>query len=335
MHGPFPVAEDAAVEMLRSPNPDGRTNSDVVRPWANGLSITRRETGLWIVDYPPRLSVEDAALYSDPFKHVCTVVKPVRDTNRRAMRARNWWLLGDPQKAMRNAVAPLRRYVGTARIAKHKLFVWFGLEILPTDQVVVFARSDDLFFGVLHSRFHEVWALRMGTRLETRPRYTPTTCFDTFPFPPGVIPEPRTLIPGTLLAGIAAAAKELNELRENWLNPPEWVREEILEFPGTVGGPWDHYIAPATITDRGLFKVGTVRYPRLVARDAECAVRLKVRTLTKLYNERPAWLANCHAKLDAAVAAAYGWPANLTNDQILERLLALNRMSHEVIPANP
>jgi hypothetical protein len=335
MHGPFPVAEDAAVEMLRSPNPDGRTNSDVVRPWANGLSITRRETGLWIVDYPPRLSVEDAALYSDPFKHVCTVVKPVRDTNRRAMRARNWWLLGDPQKAMRNAVAPLRRYVGTARIAKHKLFVWFGLEILPTDQVVVFARSDDLFFGVLHSRFHEVWALRMGTRLETRPRYTPTTCFDTFPFPPGVIPEPRTLIPGTLLAGIAAAAKELNELRENWLNPPEWTRTETLEFPGTVGGPWDHYIAPATITDRGLFKVGTVRYPRLVARDAECAVRLKVRTLTKLYNERPAWLANCHAKLDAAVAAAYGWPANLTNDQILERLLALNRMSHEVIPANP
>jgi hypothetical protein len=55
----------------------------------------------------------------------------------------------------------------------------------------------------------------------------------------------------------------LNELRENWLNPPEWIREEVLEFPGTVGGPWNRYIVPATVTDRGAFQVGTVRYPRL------------------------------------------------------------------------
>ncbi len=341
MHGPFPVAEDAADEMLHSPNPDGRPNSDVVRPWANGMSITRRETGLWIVDYPPHLSVEDAALYSDPFKHVRTVVKPVRDTNRRAMRARNWWLLGDPQKAMREAVAPLPRYAGTARIAKHKLFVWFGLEVLPTDQVVVFARSDDLFFGVMHSRFHELWALHMGTRLETRPRYTPSTCFDTFPFPAGVL-DAKSDPPGGL-GTVAQAAKRLNELREGWLNPPDWTRLEVMEFPGTVGGPWHRYIDTATATDapslgsyggtsRGActepaeraFKVGTVRYPRLVARDADCAARLKERTLTKLYNERPPWLADCHARLDAAVAAAYGWPADMSDEQILERLLALN-----------
>jgi hypothetical protein len=62
-----------------------------------------------------------------------------------------------------------------------------------------------------------------------------------------------------------------------------------------------------------------------VPRDAECAARLKMRTLTKLYNERPAWLAACHAKLDAAVAVAYGWPSDLTDDAILERLLALNQ----------
>ena len=81
----------------------------------------------------------------------------------------------------------------------------------------------------------------------------------------------------------------------------------------------------ATVTDRGAFQVGTVRYPRLVARDAECAARLKDRTLTKLYNACPAWLAACHEKLDAAVAAAYGWPTDLTDDAILERLLALNQ----------
>ncbi|MCX6874395.1 MAG: hypothetical protein NTW21_11410 [Verrucomicrobia bacterium] len=118
------------------------------------------------------------------------------------------------------------------------------------------------------------------------------------------------------------------------MNPPEWTREEVTEFPGTVGGPWDRFIDPATATARGLpaasaqagaFKVGTVRWPRLLARDAACAARLKERTLTKLYNVRPAWLAACHAKLDAAVAAAYGRPADLTDEAILEHLLALNQ----------
>jgi hypothetical protein len=71
--------------------------------------------------------------------------------------------------------------------------------------------------------------------------------------------------------------------------------------------------------------VATARMTRLVPRDTDCAVRLKDRTLTKLYNARPAWLAHCHAKLDAAVAAAYGWPADLPDDAILERLLELNR----------
>ena len=59
-------------------------------------------------------------------------------------------------------------------------------------------------------------------------------------------------------------------------------------------------------------------------KDADCAAKLKKRTLTNLYNERPAWLDLAHKKLDAAVAAAYGFPADLTDEQILEKLLALN-----------
>lgn len=219
---------------------------------------------------------------------------------------------------MRDAVSGLHRFLASPRVAKHRLFAWFYWPVLTDDQTVVFARSDDYFFGVLHSRFHEVWALKLGTRLETRPRYTPTTCFETFPFP-----EPHEEHD----AAIAQAAKELNELRETWLNPPEWTTTEVLEFPGTVGGPWDRYIDPATTEDRGSFQVGTVKYPRVVARDAACAARLKDRTLTKLYNERPAWLAAAHDKLDAAVAAAYGLPADLTDDAILENLLALNLAS--------
>jgi hypothetical protein len=188
-----------------------------------------------------------------------------------------------------------------------------SLPTLPDHQVFVFARADDYFFGILHSRFHGVWALKQGTRLETRPRYTPTTCFETFPFPR---PTPAQE------AEIAAAAKELSELRERWLNPPEWTETRTLEFPGSAAGPWSRYLDPKTVDAKT--GVGTVRYPRLEPRDADCAAKLKQRTLTNLYNERPAWLDLAHRKLDAAVACAYAWPADLPDDQILERLLALN-----------
>ncbi len=162
----------------------------------------------------------------------------------------------------------------------------------------------------MHSRLHRVWALKLGTRLETRPRYTPTTCFETFPFPD---PNEQQKIE------IATTARDLNELRENWLNPPEWTTMRVVEFPGSVDGPWSRFVVEPN--ERG---IGTVRYPCSEARDEECAKKLAKRTLTNLYNERPAWLAHAHAKLDAAVAGAYGFAVDLTDEQILEKLLALN-----------
>jgi len=236
---------------------------------------------------------------------------------------------------MRRALDGMPRFLATPNVTKHRLFVWLETPTNPDHQLIVFARSDDYFFGVLHSRIHEVWALAQGTQVREKEsgfRYTPTTCFETFPFPGGMrsVASASNGPDSGVQKAIAAAAKELNELRENWLNPPEWTKQEILEFPGTVGGPWDRYIDPATIRPQPATAhlppctIGTVRYPRVVARDADCAARLKERTLTKLYNARPAWLADCHARLDAAVAAAYGWPVDLTDDAILERLLALN-----------
>jgi hypothetical protein len=93
----------------------------------------------------------------------------------------------------------------------------------------------------------------------------------------------------------------------------------VLEFPGSVEGPWQRYLHD--VNAKG---IGTVHYPRLVPRDDAFAKRLKERTLTKLYNERPAWLDLAHRKLDEAVADAYGWPADLPDEAILERLLTLN-----------
>lgn len=314
--GRFDLPEDDALGMLNEPNPHGRPNSDVLIPWTNGESLVKIRQTFWIIDFPPQISESEASCYQEPWQHVSTHVRPEREKNRDERLRRLWWIHRRTGEGVREASMNFNRLLCTPRVSKHRIFTWILAIIEPDTATYAFARSDDYFFGVLHSRFHEVWALRMGTRLETRPRYTPTTCFETFPFPSADANHE---------AAIGAAAKELNELRENWLNPPEWTRTEVLEFPGTVGGPWDRYIDPATVTDRGTFQVGTVRYPRLMARDAECAARLKDRTLTKLYNARPAWLATCHEKLDAAVAAAYGWPADLSEEAILERLLALNQ----------
>jgi type II restriction/modification system DNA methylase subunit YeeA len=133
------------------------------------------------------------------------------------------------------------------------------------------------------------------------PRYTPSTCFETFPFPAGLTPD----IPAKDYAAdpraqkIAAAAKRLNELREAWLNPPDLVKREPEVVPG---------------------------YPdRILPKDAKAAAILKKRTLTNLYNERPAWLVGAHKELDEAVAAAYGWPADLSDEEILKRLFDLNQ----------
>ena len=152
-------------------------------------------------------------------------------------------------------------------------------------------------------------------------RYTPTTCFETFPFPDPTAAQ---------RAAIAEAARELDQLRNNWLNPPEWTRTEVLEFPGSLDGPWQRYLDPATVDDRG---VGTVRYPRLVPADEQCDKQLKKRTLTNLYNERPMWLQLAHRRLDEAVFAAYGWTPSLSDDDLLAALLALNLQARR--PARP
>jgi hypothetical protein len=317
--------------------------------------LNQRQREQWTIDYGTETSHNEATKYEAPFAYVQDVVFPVRKENARQTYRDNWWRYAESRPAMRMAFSPLSRYLATCMVAKHRLFVWLPSVVVPANVVIVFARADDYFFGILHSRFHEVWALAQGSQLREKEsgfRYTPTSCFETFPFPfaddtaeedplqyvaglraahyhfgqDNVVCEaPPPASPHEHRAAIAAAAKELNALRENWLNPPEWTRKEVVEFPGTVGGPWDRFIDPASVTDRGAFKVGTVRYPHLVARDAACAARLKERTLTKLYNTRPAWLAACHAQLDAAVAAAYGWPAELTDEAILERLLLLNQ----------
>ena len=300
-HGTFDVSGDQAREWLRLPaNPNDRTNAEVLKPWMNGMDLTRRPAGKWIVDFGWHMSEADAALYEEPFRWVQEHVYPSRRQNHRAAYRKHWWRHGEPRQGMWRALKERRRYIATARVAKHRLFVWLDARVCPDNQLVVIARDDDTTFGILHSRFHEMWSLRLGTSLEDRPRYTPSTTFETFPFPAGLTPD----LPATDYESdppavtIADAARRLVELRDRWLNPPEWVEWVDEPVPG---------------------------YPkRPVPRDGEAAEALKKRTLTNLYNARPQWLDDAHAVLDAAVASAYGWPADISNDDALAELLALN-----------
>jgi hypothetical protein len=382
---PFDIPEATALPMLlESVNAHPVLNSDVIRPVESAVDLVQQNRREWTLDFGS-LAFESAVRYEAPFAYVKEHVFPLRSTNTRQTNA-EWWQYERPRVEMRKALAGLPRFIATPGVSKHRIYVWRTPECLCNQGTLVFARDDDYAFGLMHSRFHEVWALAQGTQLREKEsgfRYTPTTCFETFPFPflddlqpPAAPAEPppkskklpapdrfyaenlaaknyfmgkeepppyggsrreeahfspsgttRSLAPSTAMreehrAAIAAAAKELNDLRERWLNPPEWTVEHVLEFPGTVNGPWSRYIVPDTINEQGT--TGLVRYPRLEPRDADCATKLKKRTLTNLYNERPAWLELAHKKLDAAVAAAYGWPPDLTDDKILERLLALN-----------
>ena len=322
--GPFDVPDDLVRRWLGQPNPHGRPNSDVLRPWVNGRDITRRPRMYWIIDFYD-LEWEEAAQYELPFSYVEEHVKPQREDNRDRQRREYWWRLGRSGSEWKAASSGLERSAFTARVAKHRIFAWLSGNTLPDSAVVGFACADDFSFGILHSWLHEVWARAQGTQLREREsgfRYTPTTCFETFPFPwpPGDEPEGDAAV-----AAIAEAARKLNELRENWLNPPEWTVTETLEFPGSVDGPWARYVEEPD--GRG---IGTVRYERTVP-DPPFADDLKKRTLTNLYNENPTWLRNAHRRLDEAVCAAYArttgdpdWNPDMDEETILEKLLELN-----------
>ena len=303
--GAFDVPGATARIWLLQPNANGRPNSDVLRPWANGQAITGRWPDTWIVDFNEQPE-EVAALYEQPFEHVLENVKPERDKTARERRRRLWWQYNEPAPGQRKAVTGLTRYIVSPEVSKHRLFVWLPATVAPDKNLVVIARADDVTFGILHSRIHELWALRLGTSLEDRPRYTSKSTFRTFPFPAGMTPADTAAgaPEGPAAETIAAAARRLDELRSNWLNPADWVDWVITPEEEAAGFP-----------------------KRPVARPGHEA-ELKKRTLTNLYNQRPAWLANAHAALDAAVASAYGWadysPA-MADDEILRRLLQLNQ----------
>jgi hypothetical protein len=273
---PFDVDDETAKLLLASPVASRERNmTDVVRPVVSAVDIGQGNRGKWTIDFG-LLELSEAELYPAALQYVKDTVLPVRSKRRDDYRGM-WWQYARPRPDMRAALTGKERFIATPRVSKYRLFVWLPSEYLANDGTIVISREDDYMFGVLHAWPHEIWSRAKGTQLreaESGCRYTPTTTFETFPFPwpPGHEPldDPR-------VQAIAAAAQALVAQRDAWLNPP--------------GLP---------------------------------AAELKQRTLTNLYNARPDWLDAAHHTLDAAVCAAYGWPADLSDEEVLARLLALN-----------
>jgi len=276
--GPFDIDAETAQGMLAAPvNPNGRRNSDVLRPWINGSDIGGRNRGMWIIDFGVDTPESEASLYEKPFEYAKKHIKPARLSTQREVYTEHWWLHARPRPALRDAVRILQRYIVTPRVSKHRLFVWTSIDVLPDSALIAIAVDDDYVFGVLHSRIHELWARAMGTQLreaESGFRYTPETTFETFPlpWPPGQGPKANPRV-----EAIAQAARELVQRRNAWLDPPDASASE-----------------------------------------------LKKRTLTSLYNENPTWLQDAHRQLSEAVLAAYGWPKDISDQEILVRLMQLN-----------
>ena len=152
--GKFEISsEEASLMINASGNPNGKPNSDVIRPWANGLDVTRRWRDMWIIDFGMGMSENEAALYEMPFEHIRKEVKPIRDAVRNPLERQRWWIHGRSAPDLREAVSSLGRYIATARVAKHRLFVFLPEDVLPDGNLVVVARNDEYTFGVLHSRF--------------------------------------------------------------------------------------------------------------------------------------------------------------------------------------
>ncbi|MCM2357854.1 MAG: N-6 DNA methylase [Geobacteraceae bacterium] len=303
--GPFKVDTATALKWLKDcGNPNGRPNSDVVRPIYNGSDITRRWAGNWVVDFSG-LEQAEAADYLAPFSYVEAEVKPVRVGNREAVRAEKWWRHGRRRPELRAALHGLVHYIATSETAKHRFFVKLPVQVAPEHKLIVIPSQLDVTLGILSSRIHCLWAIENGGRLGVGndPVYNSSLCFETFPFPPGFDLKATTVPEGKAFQTIATAAADLNDWREKWLNPEGWLDWEITPEEQAAG------------------------FPARPVPKPEHAAAWKKRTLTNLYNEMPAGLTLRHEALDKAVAAAYGWTdytPEMSDEIILGRLLALN-----------
>lgn len=259
-----------------------------VRPYVNGRDLIAPGRIRYVIDLFGQDVDSVRSRFPALYQHLLVSIKPIRDKNNRESYRRNWWLFAEPRSEFRPALNGLRRFVATTETTKHRHFQFVDGRIVPDHMVVAVATEDAFHLGVLSSRIHVTWALRVGGWLGmgNDPRYSKSRCFDTFPFPEAN--EAHRV-------EIRLIAEELDahRKRQQEQHPTLTLTDMYNVLEKIRGGAM-----PASLdtNERGIFDDGL-------------ALVLK----------------ELHEKLDAAVAVSYGWPVNLTEEEILTRLVALNK----------
>lgn len=266
-----------------------------LKPYLIGRDLAQRPESRWIIDFYG-LSEGDARARSPAlFNRLLETVKPEREQNRRAVRKANWWIFGENAPALRRATNGLNVVFATCRTARHRIFMAVPANAILYTKIVGIGLSDFFFLGVLTSRIHVRWAEATGGWLGVGndASYNHADCFGKFPFP--------DTSDEALKSRIGEAAERLDALRKDVL-----ARHEDLMLTKLYN---------TLEALRAAERAGTV----LSDKERDIAERGCV-SLIRQY----------HDEIDAAVAQAYGWAddwkrGNLTDEQILERLVALNR----------
>ena len=167
--------------------------SGVVRRYLTGEDIANdlsQSPSRWIVDFASR-TLEQAAMYPAALDVVRERVKPGRETNKRAARRARWWLFGEKAVGLRLAIASTSRFASGTATGKRLFWTWAPSDVCPSNSTNDVAFDDDFSMAVLQSRAHIAWAWQQSSTLETRLRYTPTSVFETFPWPDRATAEQR------------------------------------------------------------------------------------------------------------------------------------------------
>lgn len=347
----FIVIPQEAAALLPLPLGEGRGEGaasarPIIRDYRNGRDLTDPPRGVKVIDLFGLTAEQVREQFPAVYQLLLERVKPERDQNNRASYRDNWWLHGEPRKALRTQLAGLPRYIATVETAKHRTFQFLDAIILPDNKLIAIALDDAFHLGVLSSRTHVDWALAAGSWLGVGndPVYVKSRCFETFPFPDddtGLTPELRERI-GLL-------AEQIDVHRKCVLVP----------LGGGSMADFGSFMRPSARPPAAQPQASTPQAPALAASTLPASTGQaqakpkeppgKPLTLTGLYNVLEALregrpltarekaihtqglvgvLKDLHDELDAAVLAAYGWALGTLSapatDELLGRLVALN-----------
>ena len=255
-----------------------------LRNYRNGRDLTARSRGVMVIDLDGLSADEVRRTFPEVYQHLLERVKPERDSNNEAYRREHWWLFGRKNTLMRGFLAGLPRYIATVETTKHRVFQFLDADILPDNMLVNIGSADGWLLAVLSSRAHTTWAPVLGGWLGYGNDPRYSKSRCFDPFP---FPDPAEAIK-TLLR---ALGEELDATRKT-------VQAEHPDL---------------TLT--GLYNVleKVSSQTPLDAKDEDVKARGRVLILMDL-----------HDQIDRATADAYGWPHDLTDEQIVEKLVALN-----------